>query len=190
MTLACIFHLLYIYIVNYCTYNGRMTAWLKSWAARQVARSLPILIGILHSYAKINNLCWMTLIILISTSELTLVFLLTRTLELNFVDIVELEWNHWSMYQTLKNDNSQINRRSTIKISHIFLTLTHLNFGNKIDPLQVLPSENRPLHPTPIMIFECFCHIVGIPADQNSPKWRSTCNIWNLAYWISDSLLY
>ncbi len=32
--------------------------------------------------------------------------------------------------------------------------------------------------------------MVGIPADQNSPKWRSTGNIWNLAYWISDSLLY
>ncbi len=32
--------------------------------------------------------------------------------------------------------------------------------------------------------------MVGIPADQNSPKWRSKCNIWNLAYWISDSLLY
>ncbi len=31
---------------------------------------------------------------------------------------------------------------------------------------------------------------VGIPADQKSPKWRSTGNIWNLAYWISDSLLY
>ncbi len=30
--------------------------------------------------------------------------------------------------------------------------------------------------------------MVGIPADQNSPKWRSTGNIWNLAYWISDSL--
>ncbi len=24
--------------------------------------------------------------------------------------------------------------------------------------------------------------MVGIPADQNSPKWRSTGNIWNLAY--------
>ncbi len=30
----------------------------------------------------------MTLITLISTSELTLVFLITRTLDLNFVDIV------------------------------------------------------------------------------------------------------
>ncbi len=30
----------------------------------------------------------MTLIILISTRELTLVFLMTRTLDLNFVDIV------------------------------------------------------------------------------------------------------
>ncbi len=33
-------------------------------------------------------------------------------------------------------------------------------------------------------------NMVGIPADQNSPKWRSTGNIWNLAYWILDSLLY
>ncbi len=32
--------------------------------------------------------------------------------------------------------------------------------------------------------------MVGILADQHSPKWRSTGNIWNLAYWISDSLLY
>ncbi len=32
--------------------------------------------------------------------------------------------------------------------------------------------------------------MVGIPADQNSLKWRSTDNIWNLAYWISDILLY
>ncbi len=28
--------------------------------------------------------------------------------------------------------------------------------------------------------------MMRIPADQNSPKWRSTGNIWNLAYWISD----
>ncbi len=39
-------------------------------------------------YAKINNLCWMALITLISTSELPLVFLMTSTLDLNFVDIV------------------------------------------------------------------------------------------------------
>ncbi len=32
--------------------------------------------------------------------------------------------------------------------------------------------------------------MVGIPADQNCSKWRSTGNIWNLAYWISDNLLY
>ncbi len=32
--------------------------------------------------------------------------------------------------------------------------------------------------------------MVGIPADQNSPKWRSKYNIWNIAYWISNSLLY
>ncbi len=36
----------------------------------------------------------------------------------------------------------------------------------------------------------CYSSMVGIPADQNSPKWRSKGNIWNLAYWISDSLLY
>ncbi len=32
--------------------------------------------------------------------------------------------------------------------------------------------------------------IVGIPPDQNSPKSRYTANIWNLAYYKSDSLLY
>ncbi len=32
----------------------------------------------------------MALVTLISTSELTLVFLMTRTLDLNFVDIVEI----------------------------------------------------------------------------------------------------
>ncbi len=37
-------------------------------------------------------------------------------------------------------------------------------------------------------IFTCVTCMVGIPADQNSPKWRSTGNIWNIAYWISDSL--
>ncbi len=37
--------------------------------------------------------------------------------------LLELEWNHWSMYQTLKNDNSKINRGSTIKINHFFITL-------------------------------------------------------------------
>ncbi len=51
--------------MNYCTYNGRIV-----------------------SYAKINNLCWMALITLISTSELTLLFLTAGTLDLNFVDIV------------------------------------------------------------------------------------------------------
>ncbi len=50
--------------MNYCTYNG----------------------GIV-SYTKINNLRWMALITLISTSELTHVFLMTRTLDVNFVDI-------------------------------------------------------------------------------------------------------
>ncbi len=30
----------------------------------------------------------------------------------------------------------------------------------------------------------------GIPAGQNSPEWRCTANMWNLAYWKSDSLLY
>ncbi len=38
--------------------------------------------------------------------------------------------------------------------------------------------------------WESYISMVGIPADQNSTKWRSTGNIWNLAYWISNSLLY
>ncbi len=46
---------------------------------------------------------------------------------------------------------------------------------------QVSPTERQSSWPTVM---------VGIPADQNSPKWRSTGNFWNLAYWISDSLLY
>ncbi len=46
--------------------------------------------GWLVSYAKINNLCWMALVTLIFTIELTLVFMMTATLDLNFVDIVGL----------------------------------------------------------------------------------------------------
>ncbi len=49
----------------------------------------------------------MALITLISTSELTLVFLMTRTLDLNFIDIVGIRVEHLSMYQILQNDNSQ-----------------------------------------------------------------------------------
>ncbi len=45
--------------------------------------------------------------------------------------LLELEWNHWSMYQTLKNDNSQINRGSTIKINHFFITLSLFNYIQK-----------------------------------------------------------
>ncbi len=49
---------------------------------------------------------------------------MTRTLDLNFVDIVGIRVK--PLIQTLKNDNSQINRGSTIKISHFFLTLSKL----------------------------------------------------------------
>ncbi len=38
----------------------------------------------------------------ISTSELTLVFLMTRTLNLTLFTLLDLGWNDWSMYQTLK----------------------------------------------------------------------------------------
>ncbi len=51
--------------MNYFTYDGRIV-----------------------SDVQINNLCWMALITLISTSELTIVFLIARTLDLNFIDIV------------------------------------------------------------------------------------------------------
>ncbi len=51
--------------MNYCTYNGRI-----------VSKSQ-------NKQFMLNGL-----ITLISTSELTLVFMMTRTLDLNFVDIV------------------------------------------------------------------------------------------------------
>ncbi len=60
---------------------------------------------------------------LISTSELTLVFLMTRTLDLNFVDIVGIRVEPLVHVPNIKNDNSQINRGSTIKINHFFITL-------------------------------------------------------------------
>ncbi len=66
----------------------------------------------------------MSLITLIYTSELTPVFLMDRTLDLNFVDIVGIRVEPLVHYQTLKNDNSQINRGSTIKINHFFITLS------------------------------------------------------------------
>ncbi len=65
----------------------------------------------------------MALITLISTSELILVFLMTRTLDLNFVDIVGIGVEPLVHFQTLQNDNSQINRGSTIKINHFYITL-------------------------------------------------------------------
>ncbi len=65
----------------------------------------------------------MALITLISTSELTLEFLITRTLDLNFVDIVGIRVEPLVHVLNIKNDNSQINRGSTIKINHFFITL-------------------------------------------------------------------
>ncbi len=78
----------------------------------------------------------MDVIVLISTSELTLVFLITRTFDLNFEEdivgirvviiiiiiiiIIRVE----PLVQALNNNNSQINSESTIKISHFFVTLT------------------------------------------------------------------
>ncbi len=44
----------------------------------------------------------MALITLISTSELTLLVMMTITLNLNFVCIVEIRGEHWCMYQTVK----------------------------------------------------------------------------------------
>ncbi len=72
------------------------------------------------------------LITLIFTSELILVCLMTRTLVLTFLIMLELVWNHWFMYQTLQNDNSQINRGSTIKSNYFFLTLTCLPLSYQI----------------------------------------------------------
>ncbi len=69
------------------------------------------MVGIV-SYAKINNLCWIALINLISTGDLTLVFLVTRTLDLNFVDIV---WTICSCIKHKKIDNIQINSRASLK---------------------------------------------------------------------------
>ncbi len=59
----------------------------------------------------------MTLITLISTSELTIVLLMIRTLDLNFIDIVGIRVQPLVHVPNIKNDNSQINRGSTIKIS-------------------------------------------------------------------------
>ncbi len=65
----------------------------------------------------------MALITLISTSELTLLFLMTGTFDLNVVDIVGIIREPLVYVPgTLKNNNSQINRGSNIKISHFFLT--------------------------------------------------------------------
>ncbi len=47
---------------------------------------------------------------------------MTVTLDLNFVDNVGMRVEPLIMYQILKNDNSEINRGSTIKINHFFLT--------------------------------------------------------------------
>ncbi len=48
----------------------------------------------------------MALITLISTSELTFVFLMTRTLDLNFVDIFGIRVEPLVHVQNIKNDNS------------------------------------------------------------------------------------
>ncbi len=48
-----------------------------------------------------SKLLWRALIPLISTSELHLVFMVTRTLNLNFVDIVGIRVDHLFMNQTL-----------------------------------------------------------------------------------------
>ncbi len=67
----------------------------------------------------------MVLITLISTSELTLVFLMTRTLDLNFVDIVGIRMEplvHVPNINKMTIHNS-IEGACTIKINHFFLTL-------------------------------------------------------------------
>ncbi len=49
---------------------------------------------------------------------------LNRTLDLNFVDIVGIRVEPLVHVPNIKkNDNSQINRGSTIKINHFFITL-------------------------------------------------------------------
>ncbi len=69
----------------------------------------------------------MALITLISTSELTLVFMMTRTLDLNFVDIVGIRVELLVHVPNINNDNSQINSGSTIKINHFSITLNQVN---------------------------------------------------------------
>ncbi len=66
----------------------------------------------------------MSLITLISTSRLTLVFMMTRTLNLNFVEIAGIRVEPLVYVPNIKNGNSQINRGSTIWSNAIVLTLT------------------------------------------------------------------
>ncbi len=66
----------------------------------------------------------MALITLISTSELTLVFLMTRALDLNFVDIVGIRVKPLVHVPNIKKMTiHKINRGNTIKINRVFLTL-------------------------------------------------------------------
>ncbi len=54
---------------------------------------------------------------------------MARTLDLNFVDIVGIRLEPLVQYQILKNGNSQIDRGSTIKIIHFFITLRYFNIN-------------------------------------------------------------
>ncbi len=51
---------------------------------------------------------------------------MTGRLDVNCVDIVGIRVKSLVHISNIKNDNSQINRGSTIKINHFFLTLRHL----------------------------------------------------------------
>ncbi len=69
-----------------------------------------------------NSLCIMTLIAQISKSELTLVFILTRTLDLNFVSIVGIRVTPLVYVLNIKKNNSQFNRGAHIMSCQVILT--------------------------------------------------------------------
>ncbi len=56
-----------------------------------------------------------------SDSELTLLFMMTRTLNLTFVEKAGIRVEPLVHVKNIKNDNSQINRGNTIWINEVFL---------------------------------------------------------------------
>ncbi len=79
--------------------------------------------------------------------------------------LLELEWYHWLMYQTLKNDNSQINRGSTIKINHFFITLTNVN--SEVQRSDIVPVSSPTPSPGCREYIPCFSHM----CDSNKELW-------------------